>query len=68
MVEEVLMWVLEGLLRGIVVGSVKLSQSYGKTYLTVFHSFSFFFFFFSIRLSFWSTWKEKYSGGGKGVY
>ena len=46
MVEEVLMWVLEGLLRGIVVGSVKLSQSYGKTYLTVSHSFSFFLFIF----------------------
>ena len=59
------MWVLERLLRGIVVGSVKLSKSYGKSYLTVSHSFSF---FFSIRLSFWSTWKEKYSGGGKGVY
>ena len=65
MVEEALMWVLEGLLRGIVVGSVKLSESYGKTYLTVSHSF---FFFFSIRLSFWSAWKEKYSGGGKGIY
>ena len=49
MVEEVLMWVLEGLLRGIVVGSVKLSQSYGKTYLTVSHSFSFFFFFFFLN-------------------
>ena len=38
------MWVLERLLRGIVVGSVKLSKSYGKSYLTVSHSFSFFFF------------------------
>ena len=64
--KEALMWVLEGLLRGIVVGSVKLSESYGKTYLTVSHSF--FFFFFSIILYFWSAWKEKYSGGGKGIY
>ena len=43
--KEALMWVLEGVLRGMVVGSVKLSESYGKTYLTVSHSFFFFFFF-----------------------
>ena len=48
------MWVVVGLVRQIVVGSLGLSESSGKTSHAVSHSFS-----NSIRLSLWSVWKEK---------
>ena len=54
------MWVVEGLVREIIAGSLGLSESFGKTSHIVFHSFSN---SFSIRLSLWLTWKEKGSGG-----
>ena len=60
-----LRWVEEELLREIVADSLKLSESSGKTSHTVSYSFSI---SFSIRLSFWLAWREKGSGGGKGVY
>ena len=55
-----LVWVVEGLVRGIITGSLGLSESSGKTSHIVFH---FFLNSFSIRLSLWLTWKEKGSGG-----
>ena len=58
MLEEVRAWVVVGLVRTI-AGSLRLSESSGKTSLTVSHSF-----LNSIRLSLWSAWKEKDSGGG----
>ena len=51
-------------MRGIVAGSLELSESSGKTSHTVFHSFSM---SLSIRLSLWSAWKEKGSGGDEAV-
>ena len=54
------MWVVKGLVRGIVSGSLGLSESSGKTSHIV--SYSFFLNSFSIRLSYWSAWK-KGSGG-----
>ena len=57
---EVLYWVLvcvvEGLARRIVAGSFGLSERSRKTSHTVYHSFLN---SFSLRLSLWSTWKEK---------
>ena len=58
------MWVVEGLVGRIVAYSLGLSESYGKTSHTVSQSFSN---SFSIRLSLWSTWKEKGSGGGEAI-
>ena len=55
----------EGLLSGIVAGSLKLSESSGKTSHTVSQSFLI---SFSIMLTFWFAKKEKGSGDGKGVY
>ena len=46
------LWVVEGLVRGIVAGSLELPESSGKTSHTVSHSFLM---SFSIRLSFWSA-------------
>lgn len=60
MVEEVLVWVVDRLVREIVSGSLGLSKSSEKTYHTVSHSFSN---SFSITLYFWSAWKEKDSRG-----
>ena len=48
MVEEVPVWVLEELVGGISAGSLRLSESFGKTSHKVFHSFSN---LFSVRLS-----------------
>ena len=48
------MWVVEGLVRGIVAGCLELSESSGKTSHTVYHLFSI---SFSVRLSFWSVVK-----------
>ena len=56
------MLVVEGLVRGIAASSLGLSESPGKTSHTVSHSFSN---SFSIRLSFWTIWKEKGGGGGE---
>ena len=39
-IKEVLVWVVERLLREIIAGSLGLSKSSGKTSHTVFHSFS----------------------------
>ena len=50
------MWVVEGLVRGIVEGSLGLCESSGKNSHTVSHSFLN---SFSIRLSIWLAWKEK---------
>ena len=44
------MWVVEGLVRGIVAGCLELSESFGKTSHTVYH-------LFSISFSFWSVVK-----------
>ena len=51
-------------MRGIAAHSLELSESSGKISYTVAHSFSV---TFSIRLSLWSAWKEKRSGGSEGV-
>ena len=51
------MWVVKGLVRGIVSGSLGLSESSGKTSHIV--SYSFFLNSFSIRLSHWSAWKKR---------
>ena len=51
-------------MRGIVAGSLGLSESSGKTSHTVSHSFSN---SFSISLSLWLAWKEKGSGGSEAV-
>ena len=56
--------VVKGWVRGIVAGSLELSESSGKTSHTVFRSFSM---SLSIRLSLWSAWKEKGSGGDEAV-
>ena len=53
---EVLVWVVEDLVRAIVAGSLELSKSSGKKSHTVSHSLSI---SFSIRLSLWLLWKEK---------
>ena len=53
---EVLVWVVEDLVRAIVAGSLELSKSSGKKSNTVSHSLSI---SFSIRLSLWLLWKEK---------
>ena len=53
---EVLVWVVEDLVRAIVAGSLELSKSSGKKSHIVSHSLSI---SFSIRLSLWLLWKEK---------
>ena len=58
MVEEILVRVVEGLIKGIVAGSLELSESSGKTS----HTVSYCFWMSTMRFSFWSAWKEK---GGK---
>ena len=59
-VEEVFLWVVEVLVRGIVSGFLRLSESSGKTSNTLSNSFLN---SFSIRLSLWTTLKEKCGGG-----
>ena len=54
---EVLVWVVEDLVRAIVAGSLELSKSSGKKSHTVSHSLSISFSF--SRLSLWLLWKEK---------
>ena len=48
-------WVVEGLVRGIIAGSLQLAESSGKTYHIVSHSFSS---SFSIKLAVRSACKE----------
>ena len=61
--------VVEGLAKGILAGSVELSENSGKTSLTVSHFFS----ISAMKLSFWLAWKRKVVGllvhqyMGKGV-
>ena len=54
-VEDVMVWVVEKLIKEILSGSLRLFESSGKTFHTVFHSLS----ISTGSLCFWSAWKEK---------
>lgn len=64
MVKEVLVLVVEGLIKRIVVGSLQLFEGSGKTFHTISHCFL----KSGMRLSFWFTWKGKTGKGCRGVY
>ena len=58
------MWVVEGLVEGIFVCFLELSESFARTSHTTSYSFS----ILAVRLRFWLACKEKGGKGGRGSY